>query len=330
MLNAKGSTKENNLFDIDDIKDAKIPISVGAMFYRVLHENKEVCLQLLETILGFEIERIEFQNEEHTIVTGIESKDVRMDVYAKGSNKIYDIEIQNYNSPDLPKRLRYYQSAIDTSELDKGVDYDKLPETYIIFICPFDMFKKGYAKYELEVKCINDNSIDTGFGEHFIVLNTKEYGQAGSTTLCSLLKYIANGTVGSDKLTKRLDELVEQINEDKRWVSGVWKGLTWEESNRIALNSTKREWERRVKEAEAALEAGVKAAAEAAAEAKAAEAEAAKARAEAKAARVAGAKARKAEIKFTDTLLDQNRIEDLKRASKDPKFKQKLMKELGI
>ena len=309
MLNAKGSTKENNLFDIDDIKDAKIPISVGAMFYRVLHENKEVCLQLLETILGFEIERIEFQNEEHTIVTGIESKDVRMDVYAKGSNKIYDIEIQNYNSPDLPKRLRYYQSAIDTSELDKGVDYDKLPETYIIFICPFDMFKKGYAKYELEVKCINDNSIDTGFGEHFIVLNTKEYGQAGSTTLCSLLKYIANGTVGSDKLTKRLDELVEQINEDKRWVSGVWKGLTWEESNRIALNSTKREWERRVKEAEAAAEARVKAA---------------------EAARAAEAKAKEAETKLTDTLLDQNRIEDLKRASKDPKFKQKLMKELGI
>ena len=130
-------------------------------------------------------------------------------------------------------------------------------------------------------------------------MNTKEYGQAGSTTLCSLLKYIANGTVGSDKLTKRLDELVEQINEDKRWVSGVWKGLTWEESNRIALNSTKRECERRVKEAEAAAEAAL-------------EAEV------------------KANNKLTSSLLDQNRVDDLKRCTQDPEFKQQVMEELGI
>ncbi len=34
--------------------------------------------------------------------------------------------------------------------------------------------------------------------------------------------------------------------------------------------------------------------------------------------------------KLTDYLLDNNRIEDLKRCTKDSKFKQQLMKELGI
>ena len=50
----------------------------------------------------------------------------------------------------------------------------------------------------------------------------------------------------------------------------------------------------------------------------------------AEAARIAEAKVREAEIKLTDTLLDQNRFDDLKCASKDPEFKKQLMKELGI
>ena len=45
-----------------------------------------------------------------------------------------------------------------------------------------------------------------------------------------MLEYINDGTVNSDKLSKTLDELVKDANKDKRWVSGVWKGLTREEN----------------------------------------------------------------------------------------------------
>ena len=88
----------------------------------------------------------------------------------------------------------------------------------------------------------------------------------------------------------------------------MWKGLTREENWAI----DRQIYQNKIDDAEAARIAEAKARAEA--EAKARQAEA----------------TRKAEIKFTDILLDQNRIDDLKRASKDPEFKQKLMKELEI
>ena len=281
-------------------KEKFIPISVDAMFSRVM-KNEKACIQTLEAILGFEIEKIEYINQQQEIDVGVESKSIRADVYAKEDGKVYDIEMQNYTKPDLVKRMRYYQSTIDTSELEKGITYDKLPETFIIFICTFDMFGKGYAKYEFEVNCINHKDVEAEFGQHFIALNTTAYKNLENTPLRSLLEYINDGTVNSDKLSKTLDELVKDANKDKRWVSGVWKGLTREENWAI----DRQIYQNKIDDAEAARVAEAKARAEAVA-------------------------AREAEIKFTDTLLDQNRIDDLKRASKDPEFKQRLMKELGL
>ena len=285
---------------MQNTEDKFIPIYIDAMFSKVM-KNEEACKQTLEAILGFEIEKIEYINQEQEIDAGVESKSIRADVYAKEDGKVYDIEMQNYTKPDLVKRMRYYQSAIDTSELEKGVTYDKLPETFIIFICTFDMFDKGHAKYEFEVSCINHKDVEADFGQHFIALNTTAYKSLKNTPLRSLLEYINDGTVNSDTLSKTLNELVKDANNDKEWVSGVWEGLSKEETLAIELES----WKQEAEEIEAAR----------AAEAKA---------------RAAEAKAREAEIKFTDTLLDQNRIDDLKRASKNPEFKQKLMEELGI
>ena len=285
---------------MQNTEDKFIPIYIDAMFSKVM-KNEEACKQTLEAILGFKIEKIEYINQEQEIDAGVESKSIRADVYAKEDGKVYDIEMQNYTKPDLVKRMRYYQSTIDTSELEKGVTYDKLPETFIIFICTFDMFGKGHAKYEFGVNCTNHKDVEADFGQHFIALNTTAYKNLENTPLRSLLEYINDGTVNSDKLSKTLNELVKDANNDKEWVSGVWEGLSKEETLAIELES----WKQEAEEIEAAR----------AAEAKA---------------RAAEAKAREAEIKFTDTLLDQNRIDDLKRASKNSEFKQKLMEELGI
>ena len=290
-----------------------IPISVDAMFSKVM-KNEEACIQTLEAILGFEIEKIEYINQQQEIGTGIKSKGIRADVYAKEGNKVYDIEMQNYSKPDLVKRMRYYQAAIDTCELEKGRSYTDLPETFIIFICTFDMFGKDYAKYEFEVNCINHKNVEIEFDQHFIVLNTRAYKNLEYSPLRSLLEYINNGTVNSDKLSKILDGLVKGINEDKRWVSSVWEGLTKEEIWAIDLKACRQ----RAEEAETALRA---------AEAKAKQAEASAKQAETKAKQVE-VKAKEARSKFIDMLLDQNRIDDLKRASKDPDFRQKLMNEL--
>ena len=272
-----------------------MPIKVGPMFYKIMHENKNVCIKTLEIILGFEIEDLEYQNEEQVIETGLHSKGIRMDVYAKGSNKVYDIEMQNYAKDSLPKRARYYQGAIDTNSLLKSRDYDRLPESFIIFISSSDLYGKGWAMYKIEALCKDDISIDTGFGEHFIFLNTQAYDNAQTPALKSLLEYIENGIVSDDDFVKQLDNLVSQANKDKAWVSNMWEGVTFEETIQNEIHALKR----------VAAEADTRAAA------KIAESE--------------------EETKMlTNYLLDNNRIEDLRHCANDPDYKQQLMKELGI
>lgn len=47
----------------------------------------------------------------------------------------------------MKKRTRYYQAMIDMDVLEQGNSYDSLNQTYIIFICTFDLFKQNRHIY---------------------------------------------------------------------------------------------------------------------------------------------------------------------------------------
>ena len=101
------------------------------MFGYVLRDP-EICKTLLETLLGIQIEHIEYPELQKSISTFYESKGVRLDVYVKDSNRVFDIEIQNDFQIALARRTRYYQSMIDMDDLLKGYDYSELNDSFII------------------------------------------------------------------------------------------------------------------------------------------------------------------------------------------------------
>ena len=100
------------------------------IFEKVL-QNKEICQELLERLLKIKIEHLEYPEIEKTISPYYETKGVRLDVYVKDSNKVFDIELQNANDVDIHLRTRYYQSMLDTNNLLKGEHYSNLPESFI-------------------------------------------------------------------------------------------------------------------------------------------------------------------------------------------------------
>ena len=58
-----------------------LTIADNFIFGKVLEINPTACKWLLETILGFEIDSIEYPEREKTIETRRDSKGVRLDVY---------------------------------------------------------------------------------------------------------------------------------------------------------------------------------------------------------------------------------------------------------
>ena len=131
------------------------------IFYKVMHDNPDVCQHLLEILLEIEIEKIVINTQE-VIDIDWQSKGIRLDVYAKNSNQVFDIEMQSTDTLELPERARYYQGAMDVDCLKSGDDYKDLKNSYVIFICIPDIFGTGLPIYTFENLCRQDTSIKLG------------------------------------------------------------------------------------------------------------------------------------------------------------------------
>lgn len=140
--NRKEETKYENLTLADDF-----------IFFKVM-QNPTLCKGVLEIVLGIEIERIEYLEAQKTINVALDSKSVRLDVYAKDPSKtIYNLEMQTTSNLNLPVRSRYYQSISDVDQIDKGEDYKNLKKNIVVFICTFDPFSYGSALYSFQNIC---------------------------------------------------------------------------------------------------------------------------------------------------------------------------------
>ena len=179
--------------------------------------NPEICKGLLERLLKIKIERLEYPELQKSISPYYESKGIRLDVYVKDSDKIYDIEIQNGKQTNLGKRRRYYQSMIDIDNLLKGANYNALNESYIIFICTFDPFEKGLSHYTLKTRCIQDSEVDIKDGVIKEIFNATAYAKEQDVEISAFLKYIDSKSA-TDDFTDKINRIVEtaKINEKFR------------------------------------------------------------------------------------------------------------------
>lgn len=187
------------------------------MFGRVMLDEP-VCRQFIRCVLGIDVDRIDYLNAEQVLEPAVESRGVRMDVYAREGNRVYDIEMQCAPEPLLGRRFRYYQATLDMTTLVPGKDYDELCESFIVFLCTHDPFDLNLPVYTLERRCseVPDLSIDCN--SHWIALNAQAWDTLPDGVLRDLLHYTQNGSIGASSLVQRIDEIVAKANNDRKWV----------------------------------------------------------------------------------------------------------------
>ena len=183
------------------------------MFEKVL-KNPEICKELLERLLKIQIERLEYPEVEKTISPYYETKGVRLDVYVKDNNKVFDIELQNSTDLNLGLRTRYYQSMLDTDNLLKGQHYTELPDSYIVFICKNDPFEKELPIYTFQTVCIENPNLTIKDNAIKKIFNAKAYNKEEDVAIKSFLQYINNNKTVDD-FTQRLDSFVNKIKQEE-------------------------------------------------------------------------------------------------------------------
>ncbi len=212
-----------------------IPLENDAMFAEGMR-RKDLCIGLLETIFeGRRIRDIVYEDglspeAQKYIAFNPGNKSIRLDVYFEDGDTVYDIEIQKADKGNLPKRTRMYSSMMDANMLDKGLEYEELKDSYVIFICMFDPFEKGLARYTFRSICEEAEGLPLGDGRCIMFLNTKgSIGELGAD-MDAFFGYINGGvsSIGTGKdsgneFVERLDECVLDINGDEDWRQGYMK-----------------------------------------------------------------------------------------------------------
>ena len=184
------------------------------MFGHIM-QNKEICTELLERLLNITIDHIEYPELQKSLSAFYETKGVRLDVYVKDSDKIFDIEIQNNPELNLAKRTRYYQSMIDIDNLFKGEDYDTLKESFIIFICTFDPFGENLSTYTFRNRCIEKENLELDDKTTKIIFNAEAFAAEKNVEISAFLRYISE-RIPTDSFTEKLHTLVETSKANQK------------------------------------------------------------------------------------------------------------------
>lgn len=193
-----------------------LKISNDFIFAKVMR-NPVLCKGMLERLLDITIDHIEYPEEQKVIDISKDSKSIRLDVYLKdGKGTVYNVEIQTTNGKNLPKRTRYYQGMIDLNAIEKGADYNELPNSLVIFICTFDAFGDGRWKYTFENICMENKKLILNDKSYKVFFNTKGTKGRISKAAKNILKLIENNTT-EDNFTKKLAQEVQKIKENKEW-----------------------------------------------------------------------------------------------------------------
>jgi len=218
----------------------ELPLKNDFMFGQVMR-NSDICKLFLKELLGKEIDHIEYIENQKELSDSYEHHGVRLDVYLRDSaGTVYAVEMQTSRKHALEKRVRFYQGSIDRNELLKGHAYNKLSESYVIFVGDFDYFGTGLAVNE-RVSYIKDTDVVYEDGSHVIFLNSRYTTANAGPAITEYLDYVRTNDDSANYTTELLHRTVEKVLEVRSDSKMEVSYMMWQLKYQDAIEDAKEE-----------------------------------------------------------------------------------------
>ena len=163
--------------------------------------NKDLLIDLLESILEIKIDTIEVQKEVETEIRNINEKLGRMDIVATINNKlIVDLEMQNINYEDTEKRAVFYAGNLIKNSIKPKEKYDTIKDIAVIWILDYEL-ENGNEEYFTETM-----TVDKKYCKYEIIKGVKYY----FIELPKFRRMVTN------KLETKLEEWLALIDYEKK------------------------------------------------------------------------------------------------------------------
>ena len=149
------------------------------------------------------------------------NRSVRLDVLATNSvGHKFNIEIQRADKGAGRKRARYNSSMMDANLLEKGENFEVLPETFVVFITENDVIGKGQPLYRIE-RCFLETGESFDDGSHILYVN----GAYRDESPIGRLMHDFSCTNPSDMYYGVLADRVRFFKESKEGIAGLASSL---------------------------------------------------------------------------------------------------------
>lgn len=197
------------------------------MFGRLFGDNdsKDILIDFLQSILtDITIKDIESNKQVYLEKDHITKKFGRMDIVATLNNNVkVNIEMQMKDYKNTIPRSVYYQSKLNTSDLEKNHNYSELPRSISIWILNYNLFKEGPYHEISKLKRDYNNLILTDLLEiHYIQLpKFKNECKTISNKLEQWLTFVINEDLKeienmNNKNIKKAENKLNELNNDAR------------------------------------------------------------------------------------------------------------------
>ena len=125
-------------------------------FLSVALDDIKACEHVLRVILGKAGLKVKSVVTQKTF-SKIATRSARLDVVAEDEDgQIYNIEVQREDSVHHAKRMRLHRALIDGEILQKGSDFEDLPNLILIYISETDIWGAGKAVYRAKMQMDDD------------------------------------------------------------------------------------------------------------------------------------------------------------------------------
>ena len=172
-------------------------------------------------------------------VENLLNRSVRLDILATDSTGAkLNVEVQPSDKGSGRKRARYNSSMMDANLLKKGEDFDRLPETWVIFITENDVMGKGLPLYPIE-RCFLGTGERFEDGSHILYVN----GAYRSDTPIGKLMHDFSCTDAADMYYGTLADRVRFFKESKEGIEIMCRAMEDMRNQTLkegAINSAKR------------------------------------------------------------------------------------------
>ncbi len=172
-------------------------------------------------------------------VENLLNRSVRLDILVTDSTGAkLNVEVQCSDKGAGRKIARYNSSMMDANLLKKGEDFDKLPETWVIFITENDVMGKGLPLYPIE-RCFLGTGERFEDGSHILYVN----GAYRGDTPIGKLMHDFSCTDAADMYYGTLADRVRFFKESKEGIEIMCRAMEDMRNQTLkegAINSAKR------------------------------------------------------------------------------------------